>query len=381
MTCYVIGNQAADADSLISSICCAQLLNFLQNTNEYQAVLSCTREDFKLRNDVVELFRLAGWKLEKSSSSIAPEGVLFIDDVKTAVENVVLTDANVIGPHIQQLGSNIKVKAIYDHHRDEKMYLDASPRWIDEACGSACSMLANDLLKNNCPCPGSFYILMYGVILLDTRNLEPGRTFDPDRLAIKELSMRLPENIINNQDQIYKQLMDARNDVSHLSFSDLLRLDYKEVSEHETKVGFSTLFEPYGRLLDPARKVEESMMEMMEKKSLHALFAITSVEADSDRRGFVICTKSSKVHDNIVHDLKAPPQQVFSESFLSLPLCHSQKIVERGFGLEPISQAPSRAPKSPKASHGFSLWTVNGAITRKTMFPALLEILSRLRRV
>lgn len=383
---YAVGNQAGDADSVVSALAAAHLLNHTQSKSgdeiqpKCRALVSFPRRDLRLRGDVVKLFRLAGWEFEPHDPMM-PKGLLFLDEVHD-VKDVVLTDANVVGVHLKQFG-DVKVKAIIDHHRDEGSFLDAKPRLVDEAAGSTCSMLANEILSvSHVSCPQSLCVLMYGVILLDTRNFSGGRHSDLDVKALELLSKQIPADLIKNQDRIYKDLMDARNDISHLTVPELFRLDYKEVNEHGERLGFSTLFDTVSRLVDPSRKVEEAMIELMDEKMLSALFAITSVEADSERRGFLLCSREAKLADGIVEGLKAKPKEIFSTDFMSLPLITSQKINERGFGLEPIHHPMGgSSPKVSRAGHSFSAWTVHGTITRKTLLPAVVELIARVKRL
>jgi inorganic pyrophosphatase/exopolyphosphatase len=64
----VIGNEAADADTIISSICLAHYLHATRSSEEsaagvqYVPVLPLPRAELKLRPETLLLFRLAGLK-------------------------------------------------------------------------------------------------------------------------------------------------------------------------------------------------------------------------------------------------------------------------------------------------------------------------------
>lgn len=293
-----------------------------------------------------------------------------------------LTDANVVGPHISSFKP--KVVAVFDHHKDEGLHTDASPRLVCESTGSACSVVAEQIFANDeasKTLSKSLLILMYGTILMDTRNFGGGRHDTKDVKVFAEILKRLPEEFMQEKDLIFKKLIDARHDVSHLSVGELLRLDYKQVDEHGEHVGFSTVFSSAKQLFKPERHIEDAMLEMMDEKQLSALVAITAVEKDSERRGLVLCSSSESLSTSIISGLSAPPKDVFSVPFLALPLAISQRIVERGFGLEPASLGTSAPIKMPRINYHFSVWKVHGTVTRKTLLPAVMELIERVKRI
>ncbi len=77
---FVVGNEAADADSLVSAFAMAALLD----TEEVQgiALAQITREEFRLRGDCVLLFEQAN---SERASDGCPSRLLFWDDVDWGV--------------------------------------------------------------------------------------------------------------------------------------------------------------------------------------------------------------------------------------------------------------------------------------------------------
>lgn len=368
----VVGNQAADLDSMVSAIAAARFVN--SAGAESVPVISCPRQDFRLRGDAVELFTLAGYQLDCHS---APAELMFLDDV-ASVERLVLTDANEVGPHLSHLGGD--VVGVFDHHRDQEQFMDAKWRIVDESAGSTCSLLVNSIfeLDNPASCmDDKLAVLLFGTILMDTRNLSPGRFSQVDVLALNRLNDLVPKHMLDTKDELFQKLMDARNDVSKLCLKDMLRLDYKQVHEKQAHIGFSTLFET-AQALSKRMSLETDMSQLMTSKGLHALFAITSAQADTARRGFFMCTVTDKLGEQLEQDLKERPDHVFSPEFLALPLCVSQGVSAHGFQLEPLSLGTGTArAKRGKCVHHFSSWSIPGSITRKTMLPGMLELVQR----
>jgi len=135
----VIGNEAADADSIVSAVCLAY---FLQHTaaaaasdgsTQYVPVLSLPRGEMKLRPETLLLLRLAGAAEEASDPHF-----VFLDEadlpalaqkLKQKQERppppqrllqVVLTDHNRLCASLHSLEPC--VEAIVDHHEDQGRY-------------------------------------------------------------------------------------------------------------------------------------------------------------------------------------------------------------------------------------------------------------------
>jgi inorganic pyrophosphatase/exopolyphosphatase len=375
---FAVGNQAGDADSIVSAIAASFYMNEVAGT-DCSPLVSFPRKDFRLRGDAKLLFELAGWPMGGDGT---PQSLRFLDEAER-LDEVVLTDANTVGPHIAQ--HDPKVIAVFDHHQDEKQFMDASPRLIDESAGSACSVVSRAIYDKPdaaARLSKELAVLLFGTILLDTRDFKEKRHNKEDERIFARICERVPHDLVRDKHAVYKRLMDARNDVSHLTVGDLLRLDYKQADEQEEAIGFSTVFTTAPDLFAPERNVLNFMAEMVDEKELSALIAITSGEKDTGRRGLVVCSNKPKLADDIVDGLKADPKKVFSSSFLNLPLAISQKIVERGFALEPHPMDTAGEPgKLPRNIAHFSTWTVPGSITRKTLLPAVMELVARSKRL
>ena len=78
---FAVGNEAGDLDSIVSSIGIAWLYNALDTTDATRVVplIPFPRSEFRLRRDVVYLFHLVGFHLNKTDES--PQELVFIDEV------------------------------------------------------------------------------------------------------------------------------------------------------------------------------------------------------------------------------------------------------------------------------------------------------------
>ncbi|KAI9297203.1 DHH phosphoesterase [Neoconidiobolus thromboides FSU 785] len=256
----IIGNEAADLDSIVSSIALGLALNTpktLFNDPVIPSTLSIPiinipRQDIQLRPEALFLFDYC---------NLTFDDILFINDepVSQLIQllknsNVVkenikldftLVDHNILNPHFSSWPAT--VSQIFDHHQDEKKHLDADIR-IVEPVGSNTTLIMEQIKKlikqgeteENLLSLPSFAKLLLGPILVDTVNLkgEYGRVTDKDRNVANELG-----DIIKNEssgeftfDDYFKQLNQAKKEVGSMNTVQLLRRDFKT---WEVKKGIS----------------------------------------------------------------------------------------------------------------------------------------------
>lgn len=167
----VMGNEAADLDSMASSIMYAYFKARTAGSNGNSAfvpLINVPRDDFKLRTEAVYLFREAG---------IDPGLMLFADEVNLDALKakgklkITLIDHNKLASFQEQFADC--VVEILDHHKDENLFTNAKPRII-EPVGSAATLVAEALLgQGESLLEHGSAILLLGTILLDTVNLDP----------------------------------------------------------------------------------------------------------------------------------------------------------------------------------------------------------------
>lgn len=170
---FVVGNEAADADSLVSAYATAALLN----NSEVQGIplAQIPREEFHLRGDALSLFRRAGIEVLADGS---PKHLFFWDEVdwdvldKLTNRSLVLTDHNQMTPQTAKHFEG-KVEWVLDHHAPSSAYPDIRKDVVN-GLGSACTLVTEQWLANGKDAlPQELAVLLAGVILLDTRNFDP----------------------------------------------------------------------------------------------------------------------------------------------------------------------------------------------------------------
>ncbi len=234
-TTVVIGNEAADLDSMASSVSYAYYLS-LSGVNAIP-VMNIPRNDFALRTEAVYLF---------GEASISLDNLLFLEDINFKVIsdkgnlNLVLVDHNVPGAGLAPYEKNLK--EILDHHADEKKYPSDVTSDI-RPVGSAATIVAERFVKNSKEkIDSDVGKLLLGTILLDTVNLDAdaGRVTGDDDKAAKELMT------ITGLEQkaLFDKLQFEKFNVSSLGSYDLLRKDYKEWQLGDVKCGIGSVLMP-----------------------------------------------------------------------------------------------------------------------------------------
>ena len=250
-----------DLDSIASSIAYAWVLSEV-NKSPAVALIQLERADLNLRAENLYAFKRAG--LTDSLDEL-----LTLSEISEfqpfPLQKFALVDHNLLGPLFTR--PEAQVVSVIDHHEDEKLYPNASPRIIAPV-GSCSSLIATQLPPE--PLPDLAFLLL-SAILIDTDGLKPGgKAIQTDRDSALFLAPRStiansvpPPSALSpidhpNPDALYeaqavkdltKTLREKKSDVSHLSPFDLLRRDYKEYTytlpwatgSPAIKVGLSTV--------------------------------------------------------------------------------------------------------------------------------------------
>ena len=232
----VIGNEAADLDSMVSAIVYGRLVSALvaPGTPPAVPVVNCPRGDFALRTEAVYLFAAQGLDVE---------ALVFVDEIDLDALHgsgrlrLCLVDHNVLAA--DQAGCADAVEAIIDHHADGGLHPRAEPRWI-EPVGSAATLVAEAMLRNRpALIDPQTATLLLGTILLDTVNLDP----TAERATAKDEAMasQLKELAGPEAEGLFDRLQAEKFNVSALGTEDLLRKDYKSWDTPSGTYGMSTV--------------------------------------------------------------------------------------------------------------------------------------------
>lgn len=301
----VTGNQSADLDSVISSLSYAYF-NYVKNKSFLIPLINVSRDRFKLRRDIETLFDIY---------SINALHLYFADDLKYMLRedqkvNLTLVDhCNIQGDVLKHLfdENKVDVKAIIDHHEDEKCFLDASPRTI-KPCGSCSSLVYNywsrqldkkEFNDKNC----EIVPLLLAPLLIDTSYMS-SKVEDDDKMAYEsyqkyplhesqlhnwllttsskkvDIESFGPENIL---DVYYKVIKRAKKDLKGFSLYDVLEKDYKffrfeRNSNSALNVGFSSLSKSFKWIASKYGKKEifQELQKFVSIQKLDLLVITTS---------------------------------------------------------------------------------------------------------
>ncbi|GMK55085.1 hypothetical protein CspeluHIS016_0201410 [Cutaneotrichosporon spelunceum] len=252
-----VGNEAGDLDTIASSIAYAFLASTLRAQRVVPVILT-PKKYMRLRPENL-------MALERSS--IPADNLLHIEDLSVKAGDLIgagvefaLVDHNRL---LKQFGTDDaaynQVNAILDHHEDEGVSLNASPRTVVVPCGSCTTLVALNFKDEwtaslsgpakgaGSPVPPEVGTLLVSGIMIDTKGLKKGRkTTDRDIDAAQFLysvsslqtagttaavaitsdtdTDKLPDTL-----QVLSQdLVLSKYDVTDMSGHDLLVRDYKE---------------------------------------------------------------------------------------------------------------------------------------------------------
>lgn len=358
---FVVGNEAADVDSLVSAYAIAALMD--SSETQAIAVAQIPREEFRLRGDALQLFREAGSETLPDGS---PTKLNFWDEIDWQAvgslesRKVVLTDHNRMTSQSAQLFEG-RVEWVLDHHSRTGAHPEARSE-IDEALGSACSLVTEQwTARDAAGVPKELRVLLSGVILLDTRNFDAGENKGTprDRAALDSLAT-VPEQA--QQDSWYKQLLAARKDVSHLSVREQMLLDTKVVELGGLRVAFASVMVSLQDILAQAGSpaaVVAAAQDLARARGWKAVVVLFSKDEVTGKRALapVPLEEALCPCQELVKALKATPGNLPAD-LLANPLYQSQGLVETGFQLEPI-----------KDLEPLEAYDIKGTVSRKTLLP------------
>ncbi|MCK5675184.1 MAG: DHH family phosphoesterase, partial [Spirochaetales bacterium] len=293
----VMGNEAADLDSMASAVTYAWYLNLSDADGKYFPLINIPRSDFKLRTEAVYLFKEA---LVNIDDLLFTEDV-DLDNLKAGSNlKLILVDHNKLAS--SQTGLETVITGILDHHADEESYPPGAVTDI-RPVGSAATIVAESFLKDQKESiDNSLGTLLLGTILLDTVNLDPeaGRVTDEDS--------RAAEKIISitglDRSKLFEKLQFEKFNVSSLGSYDLLRKDYKEWQLGSVKLGIGSVLLP---VEDWAAKDPEIACECdryLKERKLDVLLAMNAFTAPQFTRQLVVYVPDSDLRSKTVSFLE-----------------------------------------------------------------------------
>eukprot|EP01031_Cornospumella_fuschlensis_P027850 gene27850-33631_t len=271
-----IGNEAADADSIISALAAAHL-SYLKDkeTDEhllraYLPLISVPRDEYPLRKEVETLLGYAGITM----GDIVSLHNLSLPPTLAHTVDVTLVDHNVPTPLFVSKLQHYphQVVQILDHHKDlgGSSHLPSANRIIafdstlnKATVASSCTLVFEEFKTKRMPLPNEVALLLCGVILLDSLNLDPkaGKATDRDHSAISSLTQQLSASSLVNYTfssgpSLFSRLNEIKTDRSYwtsLSSLNVLKYDYKLFPANQghrtVRVGMSSAMLPLADFL------------------------------------------------------------------------------------------------------------------------------------
>lgn len=301
----VLGNQASDADSIVSSLCYAK---FLQERNTDGATVHIPstlmpRTDLVFRREVQLLLNTVDIDL---SDLVCVEDIPLnkLHEMKSL--SLVLSDHNSLESKLEPLSDSIV--EIIDHHADCGQY-----QWVKDSnrniafdaetkkalVGSTCTLVAEKYFESCTLMCSEVATLLMGVIALDTINMDPhaGIGTERDSAALA----RLGAISTHSQDHLFRMLRDAKLDPEfwrQLSVDDVLRIDYKSfhspsMSAKSVKtLGIAAALMPLGSFLTK-EAMYESARKTMKDQDLSLLVVMTFVHQPAPHRELLVIADQS----------------------------------------------------------------------------------------
>ena len=293
----VMGNEAADLDSMASAFLFAYYLFRTEPEANPRPLINIPRGDFKLRTEAVFLFREAG--IDESLLNFSDD----LDLEKLADKQtlkLVLVDHNKLAS--SQARFEGLITAILDHHADEGSYPKTAAVDI-RPVGSTATIVAERFLENAPDALDSTVgTLLLGTILLDTVNLDPeaGRVTDADRAVVEKLA-----TLTGKEPQaLFDKLQFEKFNVSSLGSYDLLRKDYKEWQMGSVKCGISSvlLSAQEWRQKDP--DLTQAFRQYVQERRLDMLLAMNAFTTPTFTRQLGVYVREDDLRRRLLEFLK-----------------------------------------------------------------------------
>jgi len=225
----VLGNQAGDLDSGVSSLTMAYHLSTTHPDIPVIPVLNIHSQDFALKTELVAVLAEEG---------IHQDNLFFRDTLDLnmiKLLQLVLVDHNVLVEEDKHLES--KIVEIIDHHARETDHENA----VIEPVGSCSSLVLRKILSENSNfVDKSSLRMIMKTILLDTVELKPSAK----RVTALDVEMvERCEAVLGRQDrgEMFRKVMEEKCRVDHLSAGQLCRRDLKVVTKDTVRIALSSV--------------------------------------------------------------------------------------------------------------------------------------------
>ncbi|KAF8850919.1 DHH phosphoesterase [Acephala macrosclerotiorum] len=291
---FVIGNEAADLDSLCSAVVLAYLRTYAPKSKTFYIPLSnIQRADLNLRPELLPILSRASLK-PSDLITLSDLPSITSDSMRLAPEKTkwILVDHNFMVGELGKIYGNRLVGCIDHHEEENKIPKDTGdePRVVQK-CGSCSSLVvqycreswdslaSESTRKEGAKWNAELARLALGPILIDTSNLKnKPKTSPTDVEVVKYLEHWInaeEENQINAE-HYFKEISDAERDVDGMSLYDLLRKDYKEWNDNGASLGICSVVKDISFLVEKAGSNEKflSVLEDFAKERNLSVFSV-----------------------------------------------------------------------------------------------------------
>ena len=354
--CVVLGSEACDLDSAVSTLVYAQFLSYC---NKYGAdtphipVLNIHREDFPIKTEVVHFLAKVG---------ISSDHIVFRNDINLASLNMkkklklVLVDHNTLKSSDCDLDSSIV--EIIDHHKVEHPLSDKITMVV-EPVASCCTLVSSLILEQvpNFLKTDSATLLM-GTIVLDVDNFYPSfkRVTGKDSLAFDRLSAIIPDV---SKDDIYKELQTAKANITGLKLDQMLRKDVKIIHSDDVVVAVSTVPLLANTLLETYSDIDTKLHNFCNTYNYQAVIVIginLEHQTDTAKCDILVFSANSSLKNKICHGLEDGQEslkRILTEHQCDLVLYHQTNVMVTQKTILPMLK--DILQKESKGSYGIPL--------------------------
>jgi exopolyphosphatase len=285
---FIIGNQSADLDSIVSSISLAYYKNLKLNDINYLPVLNTTLAILETKD---ECKYLLDYHQINIKDLIFLNEITFNNELKYSNSKMFLVDHNKLDDNEANLKFEKYICGVIDHHKDENLFLDdAKTRLIDNTIASNAFLIA-EIIKNEINFdfnePSLASLLLFAV-LADTNNMSPERPRITDRDEI--LFDYLLDNAKSSRVEataVYDKINELKvNSSNNKTIVEILQNDYKQWTfDNKVRYGMASV------LINPKIWIEkesqikwlDEIYKYIDKNSLNCFFILALYNDDENK--------------------------------------------------------------------------------------------------
>ncbi|CAF1103117.1 unnamed protein product [Brachionus calyciflorus] len=306
----VLGNQAADLDSIVSSISMAYYLSLKKDSpTSYVPIINSTKSIIKSKKECMYLLDYFSIDLEQD--------LLFLSEwKKDEINDVILVDHNELDMKEKDLGIHKLVSGVIDHHSDKQLFLKSSPRIIDISVGSCSTLVADLIFNSDFKLDKSVATLLLFPILSDTSNLTI-RTSDKDFKIVEQLK-KITEIDLN---LLYYKIEKFKFDTSKEDILISLMKDYKQYELEYNTWGLSSVTFSVIDWINESKTEINKIEKLMHEKSLffYGILSCFKIKDTTEfKRDLILFSNKNildKIKFNLIKDVTLVERNEIHKSF------------------------------------------------------------------